>query len=667
MKVSLNWLTDYVDISLSAKDLAAALTRIGLGCEEIIETPSDVVLDLEVTSNRPDCLGHLGVARELAAMTGATFRPPAIGRLKMAGRVQDLAGLEVQAPDLCPRYTARLIRGVKVGPSPSWMVERLEAVGLRGINNIVDVTNYVLMEYSQPLHSFDFDKLTGRKIVVRRAVGGEQIVSIDGTRCTLADAMLVIADQEKPVAVAGIMGGLNTEVAELTVNVLIESAQFDPLSVRKTSRSLGLLTESNYRFERGVDPVGVEQASLRACQLILELAGGELAEGILDCWVNPFTPPVVSMRPARCNALLGIEIPTQRQMEILSRLQLSPRMDGERIVCTIPPWRGDLTREVDLIEEVIRLHGYDAIPVEGKVTHGIVADSPLHRTVRQVASAAQAAGFDEAATVTFLDATEATLFCPSPAVCVDSLVRKANNALRPTLLPSLLRTCKTNQDSGNTDVSLFEIAAVFPPGPRGAMSDEHLELGMVTTGELTCLRGALEAVAASLSPVVRLEVEPAAAAGMDSQASGRVLLAGKPVGWLGVVSAEVQDYYGLVQPVAAAAVRIDALAACAEAVRKYQPIARFPGIRRDLSLIVDEDVTWRRLIGVIEAVRQPHRTAVEYVTTYRGAPIPPGKKSVTVTLTYRSAEQTLRSEDVDRQVEGVLGAARKKLSAELRA
>jgi phenylalanyl-tRNA synthetase beta chain len=667
MKVSLNWLTDYVDISCSAAELAKALARIGLSCEEIVETASDVVLDLEITSNRPDCLGHLGVAREVAAMTGAAFRPPKIGALKTRGKVGDLTSVEVLAPDLCPRYTARVIRGVKVSKSPAWMVERLEAVGLRSINNVVDVTNYVLMEYSQPLHGFDYDKLAGHRIVVRRAAAGEEIVSIDGTRCRLDESMLVIADAEKAVAVAGIMGGQASEVGDGTVNVLIESAQFDPLSVRRTSRKLSLMSESNYRFERGVDPVGVEQASLRACQLILELAGGQLAEGVVDVWAKPFVPPTVTLRPKRCDALLGIKIPAGWQMEILAKLHLSPRKKGERIVCTIPPWRADLTREADLIEEVIRLEGYEKIPVTDKITHGVAADSPIDRVRRQVAEAAQAGGFDETLTITFVESEEAALFCDVPAVCVDSLVRKTDNALRPTLIPSLLRACKTNQDAGNAEVDLFELAVVFPPGPGRPMSDEHLELTMVTTRDLTHLRGALEAVVGHLDPSKHLEVHPAAIKGLDEAAGGHAVLDGTRVGAIGMVGSAVLDYYGLTRPLAAAAVRFDALLAAARQTKVFRPIPRFPPVQRDLSLIVAEDVTWKRLADAIAAVLQPTRAAVDYVTTYRGQPVPDGCKSVTVTLTYRSTAGTLRSEEVDQQVAQVIQALREKLSAQLRA
>ncbi len=667
MKISLNWLGDYVDVPGSAKELAAALTRIGLSCEEIIETPGDIVLDLEITSNRPDCLGHLGVAREVAAVTGSAFRPPKIGKLKTSGKAAELTSVEVQAPDLCPRYTARVIRGVKVGKSPDWMVQHLEAVGLRAVNNVVDVTNYVLMEYSQPLHSFDLDKLLGHRIVVRRAAEGEQLVSIDGTRCQLDPSMLVIADATQPVAVAGIMGGANTEVSEATVNVLIESARFDPLAVRRASRKLALMSESNYRFERGVDPVAVEEASLRACQLILEAAGGTLAEGVVDVWAKPFVSPQVALRPARCDAVLGIHIPPKRQMEILARLHLSPRMAGDRIVCTIPPWRGDLTREADLIEEVIRLEGYDEVPARDQVTHDVAVDTRADRLRRQAAGAVRASGFDETLTITFLEAQEAALFCQVPAVCVDGLVRKTQNALRPTLIPSLLAVCKTNQDAGNTDVDLFEIAAVFPASGGGVMSDEHQELGMVTTRDLTALRGALEAVAACLDPQGRLEVHPETVKGLDAAAAGRVMLDGREIGAIGMVAAEVLDFYGLTRPVAAAAVRFDALLAAAQETRTYQPIPRFPAVRRDVSVVVDEQVTWHRLCDAIAAVPQPTRVAVDYVTTYRGKPVPAGRKSVTVTLTYRAGDSTLRSEQVDQQVTEVVEALRKSLAAELRA
>ena len=669
MNVSLNWLTDYVDISMSAAQLGEMLTRIGLNLEEIVETDTDVVLDVEVTSNRPDWLGHLGVAREIAAATGAAFRRPAIGKLPTSGKASDMTAVEVREPALCPRYTARVIRNVKVGPSPAWMVERLEAVGLRSINNVVDVTNYVLMEYSQPLHSFDYDKLTGHRIVVRRAAAGEMMVSIDQTKCLLDENMLVIADAEKAVAVAGIMGGLASEVTEATTNVLIEAAQFDPLTTRRTSRKLQIMSDSNYRFERGVDPVMLEEASLRACQLILDLAGGELAEGIVDVWAQPWRPRMVTLRPGRCDALLGKVTPPARQAEILAGLGLEPRMAGGDIVCNIPTHRADLGREVDLIEEIARVDGFDKIPVGAQVTHAVKGESLTHRTRRLIGETMMAAGFDETVTSTFLDAEEAELFGRADAVRVDTAVRKTNNALRTVLTPSLLRACKTNQDGGAAGASLFELASVFPPVAGQTLPAEHAELGALTTDELRDLRGAMAAVVQRIDADAQLEVgRQVSLAGMADGTAATLVIDGTEVGAIGMVSQAALDYYGLAaeRPIAAASLRFDVLLKRAGKVRTYQPVAKFPAVQRDLSVVVDEGVTWRQLAEAVGHLDQPLQVGMAYVTTYRGKQIPAGRKSVTMTLTYRSETGTLRSEEVDREVAEVVSALSQELAAELR-
>ncbi len=668
MKVSLNWLTDYVDISMSAAELGELLTRIGFSLEEIIETQTDVVLDLEVTSNRPDCLGHLGIAREIAAATGAKFKRPVIGELPTSGKVAELASVEVLDPDLCPRYTARVIRGLKVKPSPKWMIERLEAVGLHGINNIVDVTNYVLMEYSQPLHCFDHDKLTRQKIIVRRGKAGETLLSIDDTTCRLDEEMLVIADAKKPIAIAGVMGGLDTEVTEQTTSVLMEAAQFDPLVTRHTSRKLQLTSESNYRFERGVDPVAVSEASLRACQLILQLAGGQLAEGVLDIWAEPWQPRTVRLRPGRCNALLGIETPTERQVEILSSLSLAPKLKGQQIVCTIPSHRIDLQREADLIEEVARMEGYERIPVAEKIAHSVASEGPTRRTRRMVEEAMTAAGFDEALTSSFADAAEAELFGWGRSCRVDSGVRKTNNVLRAAIVPSLLRACKTNQDAGTAEVSLFELASVFPAGEDARLPAEHMELGMVSTGDLRDVRGAIAAVLGRVAPSARLDARHCHAVGFAEGAAAEVFIDDQRAGTIGLIADNVLDYYGLNpdRPIAAASVRFDALGERAGRPRIYQAMAKFPAVHRDLSVVVDEKITWRQLAESIAEVEQPTRVDLGYVTTYRGRQISPGRKSVTLTLTYRSGDRTLKSEQVDQQVAEVVTVLKKKFAAELR-
>jgi phenylalanyl-tRNA synthetase beta chain len=672
MKISLNWLTDYVDITVSAKELGERMTNVGVNCDAIDESGGDIVFTFDVTSNRPDWLGHVGMAREVSAATGANFHPPVLKNPPGKGNVADLTSVEVLDAQLCPRYTARLIRGVKVGPSPEWLVERLAAVGMRSINNIVDVTNFVLLEYSQPLHSFDFDKLAGGRIVVRRAQDGEIMTAIDGTKCKLDSNMLVIADAQKPVAIAGIMGGLDSEVGAATVNVLIESAQFDPLNTRRTSRKLGLMSESNYRFERGVDVVALERASMRACELILELAGGELVGGIVDVWAKPYVAPQVALRPERTSAIMGFDIPAGRQVELLKRLGLSPRLEGGRIVCTVPSFRRDIQREIDLVEEVARLEGYDKIPMGSKVTHSVKAEPLPQRTRKQVTSLLTACGYDEAVTFTFVDRPEAEAFCDQPPLNVDPVNRKTNNVLRPSLLPSLLRACKINQDAGTTDVSLFEISAVFPPGGESGLPREYTQVGLVTTGDLhdlhdlRDLRGAIETLIARVCLGTKLEIVESDIKGFAAGAAAKVMLDGQEIGGLGMIDAKVRHDLGLESEIAGGWVSFNVLLEKAGRVAVYQPVPRFPAVKRDLSLIVDESVTWKQLQQAIESVRQPMRAGLDYVTTYRGKPIPAGRKSMTATLVYRASEGTLRSEQVDAEVAQVVEALKKSLGAELR-
>ncbi len=669
MNVSLNWLTDYVDISMPAAQLGELLTAIGLNLESITETSTDLVLELEVTSDRPDLLCHIGIAREIAAATGAQLKLPELKRsaaTESAGKIEKFITVEVADSQLCPRYTARVIRGVKVAMSPEWMVERLEAVGLRSINNIVDATNYVMYEYSQPLHSFDYDKLAGGKIVVRPAAPGEMLVSIDETKCKLDDAMLVIADSTKPVAIAGIMGGLETEVTDQTVNLLIEAAQFDPLTIRRTSRKLGLMSDSNYRFERGVDPVAIETASMRVCELIIELAGGELADGMADVWAKPYESPKVTLRPARASKVLGMEISAPRQMDILGKLELNPSATNGEIICTIPSHRADLRREADLIEEVGRMEGYDKIPLGSHVSHSITSEGLIEQTRRVVGQALAAAGFDEAITITFVDQVDAALFGFDKTVDVDAVSRRTNNALRPTVLPNLLRVAKTNQDLGNSDLHLFEISDVFVPAGEHDLPSEHIELGLLSTGDLRDLRGAIEAAMSEVDPTCKIQAAPAVIAGLAEGQSAQLTVNGKVVGLIGLIDPKVQDHFSLEKSIAAGAIRFDALLARAGKTRQYQPLAKTPSVQRDLSVIVDDAATWAQLVEVIDSVDQPIRTAVEYVTTYRGKPIEPGKKSVTIALTYHRLDATLRNEEVDEQIGQLVAAFSEKLNAELR-
>jgi len=665
MNVSMNWLSDYVDMKMPAAELGELMEMTGFCCEGIEEKENDIVLDLEITTNRPDMLGHLGVARELAAITGNDFRQPEIGNIPASGRVDQLTSVEVSDQDLCPRYSARVIRGVTVGPSPQWMVEYLESIGMRSINNVVDISNFVLMEYSQPLHCFDYDKLCEGRIVVRRAKEGEKLVSIDETVCELDDQMLVIADAEKPVAIAGIMGGLDTEVSDQTTNILVESAIFDQLNIRRTSRKLQLASESNYRFERGVDPIGVDTASLRACSLICELAGGRVAEGVVDICDVDYAPHELALRPERTEKLLGIGISCQDQEQILARLGLSPRIEEGRIVCTIPTFRRDLTREADLIEEIARLNGFDKIVPGSEVTHPVVAIGRDERLRRKIISILASSGYSEAITFSFVDAAECKQFGIQQPVTVDSSVRKSENALRPTLLPSLLRACKSNQDQGNTEVNLFEFASVYKPA-TGTLPDEYVEIALVTTGELRDVRGVIEEVVERVCPGQQLEVAISAQEGFVEGTSAEVSIGGQSGGLIGVISPDVQKYYGLENRITCAVIRYNVLLDKASLTRKASVLPKYPPICRDLSLVVDDAVTWGQIQVVLEGIDQPLLASAEYVTTYRGKPISAGKKSVTLALEYRWDEGTLTNQQVDQEIDGVIGEFADKIGAELR-
>jgi len=400
--------------------------------------------------------------------------------------------------------------------------------------------------------------------------------------------------------------------------------------------------------------------------LIIQLGGGKLAEGVADVWAKPFVAPRVKLRPARCNAILGLTVPVERQATILASLGLSPRVEGELIVCTIPPHRPDLTREIDLIEEVARLHGYDKVPLAHEVRHAVQSEPPARSMRREIGEILTACGYDEAVMPTFIDAAEEALFGQQRPVRVRETVRRSDNALRSSLLPSLLRACKTNQDAGNGDVSLFEVAAVFPPGEAGGLPEEFVQIGMATNDDLRDLQGAVEALVERLAQQAKLSLLEQPVAGLAQDVSAVLLLNDRPAGVIGCVDSKAMDYYGLEKPVNVATLRFDMLLELAGQTRRYQPLPKFPAVSRDLSLIVDEDVTWKQLQQAVATVEQPLLAGLNYVTTYRGAPVPAGRKSVTVTLTYRSDQGTLRSEQVDQQVEHVVEAMRRKFSADLR-
>ncbi len=673
MKISLEWLAQHLPGPLAADAAADALTHGGLPVEVIdtVETDpgvTDTVIDVEVTSNRSDCLSHVGVARELAALLDREFRdvpltdPP-------AGPADGLASLAIDDPDLCPHYTARVVRGVTVGPSPAWMQRRLRAVGLRPINNVVDVTNYVLMEMGQPLHAFDLDTLAGRQVNVRRAGPTETLTTLDGRDHPLTADMLVIADAARPIALAGVMGGRDTEVTGRTVNVLLESARFDPLSVRSTARRLAMGSDSSYRFERGIDPTLPERASRRAAALLVEVGGGRVAGPLMVAGTGGHSPKSLWLRLTRLKQVLGVEFPANGVVDALGRLGLKPQLRGERIDVTVPSHRLDLTQEIDLVEEAARVIGYQHIPEREQILIRVAPADPVRAAVESIRSTLVAGGYSEALTFTFVSDALATAFAPPESHGLpraDARVRKADAQLRPSLLPGLLEAVRRNETVGTPGVHLFEIGSTFWLDAAGKVV-ERRRVAVVGGTDYRATRGTVEAVLARLDADRPIAVLPAGRPGFTPGGCGEVRWGGTPVGFVGRVDRTVADRLGLREPPMAAELDLVPLLEGARHVPQLRPLPRFPAVRRDLSLVVPETTRYEQVDATIHAVAPADLEAVEYVTTYRGKPLDAGTKSVTVALVFRSPTTTLTGDAVESAVAGVVDAARTQLGAILRA
>jgi phenylalanyl-tRNA synthetase beta chain len=634
---------------------------------------------VEVTSNRGDCLSHLGVARELSALLAREFRDIQPAAKESATVAASVTSVAIEAPELCPHYLARIIRGVKIGPSPAWLAQRLEAVGLRPINNVVDVTNYVLFETGQPLHAFDFDKLDGRTIVVRRAREGEPLVSLDGHERKLRADMLVIADATRAVALAGVMGGRDSEVTDQTVNILLEAARFDPLCVRKTARALAMRSDSSYRFERGIDPLLPVKASLRAAQLILETAGGELLGGIVEACPEQvegtgkkgYQPKNLSLRLPRLKQVIGVEFPADQVLDALKRLGLSPVRQGDRIDVTVPSHRLDLNLEIDLVEEVARIIGYDKVPVRDEIAIRLTPSDPNAGTVETIRATLVAGGYFEAVTVGFVSDLLAADFVPPeaskqhPSPVASAAVRKADGSLRPSILPLLLESVRHNETAGTENARLFEIGSTFWNNADGQV-DERRRLALIGSPDLREVRGVLETLLGKLDANRPVRVVPDNRPGFARGATGWIEWGGEVVGYIGRVEKAVADKLSLRGRPVMAELEMAALLKGAQHVPQLRPLPKFPSVRRDLSFVLPENVRYDALETSVRNTQPQWMEDLEYVTTYRGKPLEKGTKSVTITLVFRSPTETLTSEQVETSVGKVVSAAQRDLGAALR-
>ncbi|MBV8779958.1 MAG: phenylalanine--tRNA ligase subunit beta [Phycisphaerae bacterium] len=665
MKTSLEWLSDFLAIVPTEQAAADALTNGGLPVERIESIENDTVIDVEVTSNRSDCLSHRGVARELAALLDLQFKfKPPSALESSTNRTSDAVRIRIDAPAACPHYTARIVRGVKIGPSPQWMIRRLQSIGVRPVNNIVDITNYVMFELGQPLHAFDFDRVSGGEIRVREAIAGESIVSIDGHERKLTAGMLVIADAQRPIALAGVMGARDSEVTDGTTNILLESARFDPLTIRKTARALTMKSDSSYRFERGIDPQLPHLASLRAAELIVQIAGGELLSGVVESGEAGAKEKCLTLRAEKLNRVLGVALDPAIVTDALRRVGFVPTLRNAVWSVTVPSNRLDVNVEIDLVEEVARMVGYQNIPIRDEIAIRVAPANPTLACIDQIRHVLAACGYSEAITVSFVTDALANLFTAKDhrLLRTSAAVRKADGQLRPSLLPGLLEAIRRNESVGVMGARLFEIGSAFW-SDRDGREQERRRVTLVG-GELRDVRGTIETVLQKLNPARKFTVIPEQRAGFG--AAGRIEWGGEVMGVLGTIDPAIIAAMSLRESPAAAEVDLQVLLDGAQREVQLKPLPRFPAIARDLSLVVSDAISYAQIAGVIEACELPHLEHFDHVTTYRGKPLEKGTKSITIQMSFRSAGETLTADAVDAAVKRAIDAAAKQLRAQVR-
>ena len=654
----------------SDPDIMAMNPKPGDDINKFIGT-NDSIVEFEITPNRPDCLSVIGLAREASA----TFKRPLNLHKPVVkgcgGSIADLVDIEIEDGDLCPRYTARMVKNVKIAPSPAWMRERLRNSGVRPINNIVDITNYVMLEYGQPMHAFDFSCVEGGKIVVRTAREGEVIQTLDGNDRKLTTNMLCICDENKPVCVAGVMGGANSEIVGDTAMVLFESANFNGVSVRRTASALGMRTDASSRYEKGLDMMNTIKAVERACELVELLGCGEVVDGVMDVIAKDKNPTVVKLEPEKINKLLGTQLDEPLMREIL--LSLGFELDGDNII--VPSWRGDVEHYSDIAEEVARFYGYNKIPntlMRGETTRGGFTEA--QNFDRAVGAAARALGYDEIITYSFISPS----YYDKIRMPEDSPLRKSLKILNPlgedtsimrtTILPSMLEIVTRNYNFRNKSVRLYELGKIYLPREDG-LADEpkYLSLGAYGDGaDFFSFKGTVEAL---LRELRISDVTFAACTDNTSYHPGRcakVYAGGRELGVFGQIHPSVAANYGLDIEVYTAELSFDALYASRGGVPVYLPLPKFPAVTRDLAVVCDEAVT----VGALEeSIRRGAKGFLKNVTLfdiYRGPGIAAGKKSVAFSLVLRADDRSLTSEEADADMKSILETLEKELDAHLR-
>ena len=626
---------------------------------------NDSILEVEVTPNRPDCLCVAGLAREVAALTSGQFREPANEVTEGGPPAAELASVVIEDDDLCSRYGARVITDVVVGASPTWLAQRLRAVGQRPINSVVDVTNYVMWELGHPLHAFDADLVAGRQVIVRRARSGESLVTLDGQTRSLAEAMLVIADRDRPIAVGGIMGGANSEVGATTRTVLLEAAYFKPGSIRRTAKALGLATEASYRFERGADIEAIPTALDRAARLITVVAGGRIARGRIDVYPHPRSPLHLDLRLERLRRVVGACPPRATVGAILEGLGFPSRETAEGYRVEVPSRRRDVAMEDDLVEEVVRVWGYHHVPSTVPSGALVLTRRPRHVVVQEtVRRTLAAAGLREAISLSLANPVQLEALgwsADDPRVVrLQNPLSAERSVLRPTLLAGLLEAIQTNVRRQSPDLRLFEVGRVFQARGRGELPDEDTRVGLVMSGlrtprswfaprerlDVLDAKGAAESVVAALSRG-EVQVGPTATPFLEDGRGAAVLVGATEIGVMGELHPRVARAFDLAAPVMVAELSLDRLDALPGRVTVYRPLVRFPAVPRDLAIVVAADVPAGEVSRVIETDADPCLRSVALFDVYQGDQVGPGRKSLAYGLLYQAEDRTLTDAEVN--------------------
>lgn len=694
MKILYPWLKEFVDVTASVTDLRSRLSLAGVAIDSIDESSAGPVLDAEVTANRPDCLGHYGIAREVAAIYRLSVNHPHPKLKETSEKIASATRVDIEAPDLCGRYTARVLRGVKVQPSPDWLRQRLEAIGQNSINNVVDVTNYVMFELGQPMHAFDLDKLAEKRIVVRRARAGEKIRTLDGAERTLGNETCVIADAVRAVAIAGVMGGAESEIGFASRNILLESAWFDPISVRRSSKALGLRTEASYRFERGADPEMADLASRRAAELVQQVAGGELLEGAVDVYPGRSAERRIELSREELLRVMGADIPDRDIEEILGALGFHPvRNDENRGAaesllatwdCRQPSWRHDVTCGIDLIEEVARHYGYEKFPPRLPPAKQPARRLPHANALDRLRERIIGLGYQEIVEIPIVDAARDAIFRAEGLTTATIGNPLAENAsmMRSSGTVSMVGAIEWNLNHGQRNLRLFEIGNTYE-----MRSGEPVETPVLTLGatglirEKTIYEPAREFSFTDMKGDLDRIAELAGGASWQKTSqnwlgAGRAAQvffggdSGAPTGIAGQLAKRVADQLKLRQDVFVAELKLEPLLHAIEvanAALKYQPIPRFPAVERDFSLVLCDGVSFAKVKEAIYSLSIPELEHIEAADLFHGGQIPAGKFSLMIRVTFQSAQATLTDAQIADYSLRIVSALEKELGAALRA